>query len=148
MALDPIVSRRLYQQVAERIKQQIQAGSISAGDRLPAEKDLALQLGVSRPMVREALIALEIAGLVEIRTGSGTYIRDRGKLLFPMVDAGPGPFELLHARLLIEGEVAAEAAIRATDRRTWRRSRRRSMRWNRSWQPERMPVRQIRPFTY
>lgn len=116
MALDPIVSRRLYQQVAERIKQQIQAGSISAGDRLPAEKDLALQLGVSRPTVREALIALEIAGLVEIRTGSGTYIRDRGKLLFPMVDAGPGPFELLHARLLIEGEVAAEAAIRATEK--------------------------------
>ena len=112
MALDPIVSRRLYQQVAERIKHQIQAGSISAGERLPAEKDLALQLGVSRPIVREALIALEIAGLVEIRTGSGTYIRDRGKLLFPMVDAGPGPFELLHARLLIEGEVAAEAAIR------------------------------------
>ena len=115
MALDPIVSRRLYQQVAERIKRQIQTGSISAGDRLPAEKDLALQLGVSRPVVREALIALEIAGLVEIRTGSGTYIRDRGKLLFPMVDAGPGPFELLHARLLIEGEVAAEAAQRATD---------------------------------
>lgn len=115
MALDPIVSRRLYQQVAERIKQQIQAGSISAGDRLPAEKDLALQLGVSRPVVREALIALEIAGLVEIRTGSGTYIRDRRKLVFPMMDTGPGPFELLHARLLIEGEVAAEAAQRATD---------------------------------
>jgi len=115
MALDPIVSKRLYQQVAERIKKQIQAGSLSVGDRLPAEKDLAMQLGVSRPVVREALIALEIAGLVEIRTGSGTYVRDRSKLSLPMVDAGPGPFELLHARLLIEGEVAAEAAIRATD---------------------------------
>jgi DNA-binding FadR family transcriptional regulator len=115
VALNPIVSRRLYQQVAERIKQQIQTGNISAGDRLPAEKDLALQLGVSRPVVREALIALEIAGLVEIRTGSGTYVRDRARLSLPMVDAGPGPFELLHARLLIEGEVAAEAAIRATE---------------------------------
>ncbi len=115
MALDPIVSRRLYQQVAERIRQQIQAGSISAGDRLPAEKDLAQQLGVSRPIVREALIALEIAGLVEIRTGSGTYVRDHARLSIPVMDAGPGPFELLHARLLIEGEVAAEAAVRATD---------------------------------
>ena len=48
-----------------------------------AEVTATNSLGVSRPVVREALIALEIAGLVEIRTGSGTYIRDRGKLLFP-----------------------------------------------------------------
>lgn len=112
--LDPIISRRLYQQVAERIRRQIENGILSAGDRLPAEKDLAHQLGVSRPTVREALVALEIAGFVEIRTGSGTYICNRGKLLPPMLDAGPGPFELLHARLLIEGEVASEAAMRAT----------------------------------
>ena len=110
--LDPIINRRLYQQVAERIRRQIESGELVAGDRLPAEKDLAQQLGVSRPSVREALVALEIAGFVEIRTGSGTYISGRGKLLPPMLDAGPGPFELLHARLLIEGEVASEAAMR------------------------------------
>jgi DNA-binding FadR family transcriptional regulator len=114
MTLDPIISKRLYQQVAERVRRQIETGILTAGDRLPAEKDLAQQLGVSRPTVREALIALEIAGFVEIRTGSGTYICRRGKLLQPMLDAGPGPFELLHARLLIEGEVASEAAMRAT----------------------------------
>jgi DNA-binding FadR family transcriptional regulator len=114
MLLDPIINKRLYQQVAERIRSQIQAGTLTTGDRLPAEKDLAHQLGVSRPIVREALVALEIAGFVEIRTGSGTYICNRGKLLPPMLDAGPGPFELLHARLLIEGEVASEAAIAAT----------------------------------
>jgi DNA-binding FadR family transcriptional regulator len=112
--LDPIINKRLYQQVAERIRRQIETGTLAAGDRLPAEKDLAQQLGVSRPTVREALVALEIAGFVEIRTGSGTYICHRGKLLPPMLDAGPGPFELLHARLLIEGEVASEAAMRAT----------------------------------
>jgi DNA-binding FadR family transcriptional regulator len=115
MVLEPIINRRLYQQVAERIRHQIQSGSLATGDRLPAEKDLAHKLGVSRPVVREALVALEIAGFVEIRTGSGTYICNRGKLLSPMLDAGPGPFELLHARLLIEGEVASEAAMVATD---------------------------------
>src|ERR1700748_961411 len=115
MLLDPIINKRLYQQVAERIRSQIQSGTLTTGDRLPAEKDLAQQLGVSRPIVREALVALEIAGFVEIRTGSGTYICNRGKLLPPMLDAGPGPFELLHARLLIEGEVASEAAVAATN---------------------------------
>jgi DNA-binding FadR family transcriptional regulator len=112
--LDPIINKRLYQQVAERIRRQIETGSLAAGDRLPAEKDLAQQLRVSRPTVREALVALEIAGFVEIRTGSGTYISGRGRLLPPMLDAGPGPFELLHARLLIEGEVASEAAMRVS----------------------------------
>lgn len=114
MSLAPIINKRLYQQVAERIRRQIESGALVAGDRLPAEKELAQQLGISRPTVREALVALEIAGFVEIRTGSGTYVCHRGKLLPPMLDAGPGPFELLHARLLIEGEVASEAAMRAT----------------------------------
>src|ERR1700749_3490810 len=114
LSLDPIINKRLYQQVAERILRQIESGALSAGARLPAEKDLAQQLGISRPTVREALVALEIAGFVEIRTGSGTYVCNRGRHLTPMLDAGPGPFELLHARLLIEGEVASEAAIRAT----------------------------------
>ena len=113
--LDPIINKRLYQQVAERIRRQIETGTLAAGDRLPAEKELAQKLGVSRPTIREALVALEIAGFVEIRTGSGTYICHRKKLLSPMLDAGPGPFELLNARLLIEGEVAAEAAMRVTD---------------------------------
>lgn len=115
MAFVPISSRRLYQQVAERIKLQIYSGAMTEGDRLPAEKELAQQLGVSRPIVREALIALEIAGLVEIRTGSGSYIRESNKVIPPMLDVGPSPIELLHARLLIEGEVAAEAAVQANE---------------------------------
>jgi DNA-binding FadR family transcriptional regulator len=115
MTFVPIANRRLYQQVAERIKHQIHSGAMAAGERLPAEKDLAQQLGVSRPVVREALIALEIAGLVEIRTGSGSYIRDSGKVVPSTLDAGPGPLEVLHARLLIEGEVASEAAACATE---------------------------------
>lgn len=111
---EPIVNQRLYQQVADSIREQIQRGAMPPGSRLPSEKILAQQLGVSRPTVREAMIALEITGLVEIRTGSGSYVRSRAAGLPPSVDTGPGPIELLHARILIEGEIAAEAAQRAT----------------------------------
>jgi DNA-binding FadR family transcriptional regulator len=116
MSLQPIISQRLYQQVAESIKQQVHSGKLTAGERLPSEKVLAQQLGVSRPTVREAMIALEIAGLVEIRSGSGSYVRDKNTGLTPSIDTGPGPIELLKARMLIEGEVAAEAAARASKR--------------------------------
>lgn len=114
VALEPIISQRLYQQVADSIRRQIQSGSAPPGSRLPSEKVLAQQLGVSRPTVREAMISLEIAGLVEIRTGSGSFVRHRESLALPSVDTGPGPIELLNARILIEGEIAAEAAQKAT----------------------------------
>jgi DNA-binding FadR family transcriptional regulator len=73
-----------------------------------------MQLGVSRPSVREALIALEIEGKVEVRVGSGIYVVPQR--LMPVAgptSEGQGPFELLRARWLIEGEVAAEAARKA-----------------------------------
>jgi len=54
--------RRLYQQIADRVRLLIREGHFPAGSRLPAERELAHQLGVSRPSLREALIALEIAG--------------------------------------------------------------------------------------
>lgn len=114
VALEPIVNQRLYQQVADSLRKQIQSGAVPPGSRLPSEKVLAQQLGVSRPTVREAMIALEIAGLVEIRTGSGSYVRQRVNIAGPAIDTGPGPIELLHARILIEGEIAAEAAQRAS----------------------------------
>lgn len=110
----PVASKRLYEQVATQIRQLITAGEIGAGQRLPAEKELARQLGVSRPTIREAMIALEIAGLIEVRTGSGIYISGPVESKPVVLDSGPGPFELLSARLLIEGEIAAEVAIRAT----------------------------------
>ncbi len=114
--LQPIVTQRLYQQVAENLRRQIQLGTVKPGERLPPEKVLAQQLGVSRPTVREAMIALEIAGLVEIRSGSGSYVREKPIRFSPGIDTGPGPFELLNARVLIEGEVASEAALRASER--------------------------------
>ena len=103
---------RLYQQVAERVLGLIREDRLEPGARLPGENDLATRLGVSRPTVREALIALEIAGHIEVRSGSGSYVCEGRPTL--TVDAGPGPYELLQARLLLEGEVAAECAARSS----------------------------------
>jgi DNA-binding FadR family transcriptional regulator len=118
-----IEPRRLYRQIADQIRTLILSGEFSAGSRLPPERDLARQLGVSRPSVREALIALEVAGLVEVRIGSGIYVQpvdataggkgNKGSARTGNEGDGgatAGPFELLRARYVIEGETAALAA--------------------------------------
>ena len=78
MPFQSIEPRRLYRQIADQIRELIRAGEFVAGARLPPERDLAKQLGVSRPSVREALIALEVEGLVEVRIGSGIYVLGPG----------------------------------------------------------------------
>ena len=69
MPIQSIEPRRLYRQIADQIRTLIGSGQYPLGARLPPERDLARQLGVSRPSVREALIALEVEGLVEVRIG-------------------------------------------------------------------------------
>lgn len=107
---------RLYQEIARRIDAMIRDGGYGDGDRLPAERELAQILGVSRPSAREAVIALEVAGIVEVRTGSGIYVRLAGPLgharlqYFLAGDPGPGPYEALEVRRLLEGEAAFRAA--------------------------------------
>jgi DNA-binding FadR family transcriptional regulator len=105
---------RLDRQIAERIRARIVDGTFAPGSRLPAERELAHGFTVSRTSVREALIALEIGGLVEVRGGSGIYVADPLPFLRRLeagpADGDPGPFELLRARWLVEGEVAALAA--------------------------------------
>jgi DNA-binding FadR family transcriptional regulator len=113
MQIQAIKVQRLYLQVAEQLQELIAAGTFARGSRLPSERDLASQFGVSRPTIREAMIALEIAGLVEVRSGSGVYVREqRGRPGDLAETQGPGPFEILEARRLIEGETAALAAQR------------------------------------
>ena len=122
MPLQVVESSRLYRQIAEQLRGLITGGEFDAGTRLPAERDLAKQLGVSRPSVREALIALEVEGWVEVRTGSGIYVQPpqqrNGHGAARAVNgsgdnADWGPLELMRARELVEGEVAALAARHA-----------------------------------
>lgn len=112
MPIQAIEPRRLYRQIADQLRALIKAGEYAVGTRLPAERDLATQLGVSRPSVREALIALEVEGLVEVRVGSGIHVVSRDAAR-PPVEAGTfGPFEIIRARQVLEGELAALAAER------------------------------------
>ncbi|MFZ6646988.1 FadR/GntR family transcriptional regulator [Undibacterium sp. TJN25] len=106
---------RLYRVVADRIQALIKEEKIEAGSRLPSERDLAANLNVSRASVREALIALELTGIIEVRGGSGIYVSEKGEAASGMHEVGSGPFEVLSARRLIESEVAAMAARMATD---------------------------------
>src|SRR5512132_3525486 len=110
MPFHSIEPRRLYRQIADQIRGLIKRGEFAAGARLPPERDLARQLGVSRPSVREALIALEVEGRVEVRIGSGIYVQAPTEHAGQEAEAAAGPFELLRARYVIEGETAALAA--------------------------------------
>ncbi|MEC3911864.1 FadR/GntR family transcriptional regulator [Sphingobium sp. CR2-8] len=100
---------RLYQELARSLLQLLSKGAFAVGDRLPAERELAARFNVSRPTVREAMIALEVQGFVEVRVGSGAYV-----VRVPRHEDQPGfhisAFELTEARLLFEGEAAALAA--------------------------------------
>lgn len=117
MPLQALEPQRLYRQIAEQVRSLIASGEFTPGSRLPAERDLAKQLGVSRPSVREALIALEVEGWVEVRTGSGVYVLERNGLAGGRGTQVPptewGPLELIRARRVIEGEIASLAATQA-----------------------------------
>ena len=115
MPLQAVESKRLYRQIADQVRGLIAAGEFPLGARLPPERDLATQLGVSRPSVREALIALEVAGLVEVRMGSGIYVTSLDTAPRAEVEgAALGPFDIIRARALIEAELAALAAREPT----------------------------------
>ncbi|WP_068315467.1 FCD domain-containing protein [Polycladidibacter hongkongensis] len=109
-------TKRRYQDVAEMIRSELMVGSFQIGDRLPTERHISEQLGVSRSLVRDAMIMLEVEGIVSVRKGSGTYV-----MRLPHVgddSAEPqndiGPFELLQARQLLESNIAAFAATMVT----------------------------------
>ncbi len=109
------VSRRVYQQIADQVLQLIRAGEFAVNSRLPSERDLAEQFKVSRPSVREALIALEVMGFIQIKMGSGVYVCKPNARKQPAPVKEFAPFELIQARALIEAEIAAQAAMNRTD---------------------------------
>jgi DNA-binding FadR family transcriptional regulator len=118
MPIQTVEPQRLYRQIAEQLRHLMGSGEFSVGSRLPAERELALQLGVSRPSVREALIALEVEGMIEVRTGSGIYVQctttpSKPRPAITNAPADWGPLEVMSARILVESEAAALAAQNA-----------------------------------
>jgi GntR family transcriptional regulator, transcriptional repressor for pyruvate dehydrogenase complex len=118
--LEPIKSTRIYEEIVRQIKAMIAEGRLKSGDQLPPERDLAEKFLVSRTSVREALRALESLGLVEIRPGEGTFVREVSvesliqPLALVMMSQREAIGELFEARRLIEPLIASLAAVRAT----------------------------------
>ena len=120
MDLAPIKSTRIYEEIVRQVKAMIAESRLKGGDRLPPERDLAEKFVVSRTSVREALRALESLGLVEIRPGEGTFVRQVSvdslvePLALLMVSQREAIGELFEARRLLEPSLAGLAATRAT----------------------------------
>lgn len=114
MPLEAVEARRLYRQIADQLRSLIERGEYAVGSRLPTERELADQLKVSRPTVREALIALEVEGRVRIRVGSGIYVTEPADATPALSAVIEGPFELLRAREFLESAIAEQAARVAT----------------------------------
>ncbi|NIJ20041.1 GntR family transcriptional repressor for pyruvate dehydrogenase complex [Sphingomonas naasensis] len=113
-----ITGNKLYQRVAASITAAIEAGRWSPGTRLPGERDLAEEYKVSRPTIREAMIALEMKGWIEARHGSGLYVTKREHGSGQREDSlnfDVGAFDLTEARILFEGEAVALAAVSISD---------------------------------
>lgn len=119
--LPQLESVRLYRQIADLLSERIDQGMFPIGTLLPAERELAQQLGVSRASVREALIALEVAGKVSIRVGHGVQILEAmprpGYLdaVSDIPDADIGPIQLMEARRHVELKTAEMAALNRSD---------------------------------
>jgi GntR family transcriptional repressor for pyruvate dehydrogenase complex len=109
MRLEIVSNRKLDIQIADQIRDRILAGDVEPGQQLPSERDLATTLGVSRPTVREALIALEVAGLVEVRVGVGAFVRNLEKSPTGLPEQSRSPMEIISVRRLLEPEAAALA---------------------------------------
>ena len=116
----PIKSTRIYEEIVRQVKQMITEGRLKSGDQLPPERDLAEKFVVSRTSVREALRALESLGLIEIRPGEGTFVREVSidalvePLALLLTSHREAIVELFEARRLLEPALAALAAARAT----------------------------------
>ncbi|MGR6861573.1 FCD domain-containing protein [Aliivibrio salmonicida] len=114
----PFEAKRPYQELGLVLRQELMNSQYSVGDRLPPERDIAERLNVSRTVVREAIIMLELENLVEVKKGSGVYVlnipsetaNSRERVIFDEA----GPFEMLQARQLLESNIAEFAAIQVT----------------------------------
>lgn len=120
MTFQPIKTKKIYEEIVEQIKSMLTRGDLHPGDRLPAERDLADSMGVSRASVREALTALETMGILDIRPGEGTFVKQtsEAEIFAPLslllaMERNPDA-QLMEVRRILETESAALAAERAT----------------------------------
>ncbi|WP_291300670.1 FadR/GntR family transcriptional regulator [Desulfosporosinus sp. BICA1-9] len=121
LVVEPIKTQKIYQVVFESIRDSIINGELKAGQKLPPERVLAKRFQVSRTSIREALMALEISGIIEIKSSEGSFIRQiETKTLINDLSAAiikaedSMVYEMLEVRRLIESECAALAAVRAS----------------------------------
>jgi GntR family transcriptional repressor for pyruvate dehydrogenase complex len=122
MTYTPIHSNKVYEQIAKQIEQRILSGELRTGDRLPTERELAIQFQASRTAVREAMKTLAQKGLVDMRPGRGTIVIDGTSLamrhslgLMMRVGQLSSTVELVEVREILEPEIAALAAARAQE---------------------------------
>jgi DNA-binding FadR family transcriptional regulator len=119
MSLGPLHVEQVYEQIARRIMQDIRAGLLAPGQRLPSERELARQMGVGRSSVREAIGMLQVDGVVETRPGSGSFVavdapeRLRAEPPNVLFTHDASPFALLEARESFEPAITRLAATRA-----------------------------------
>ncbi len=106
--------KRLYRNIVDQMILLIESGKYPIGSRLPSERELAERFSVSRPTVREALIALEAKERVEVKRGAGVYVLEP-KVEIEGLGKSVSPFELIESRVFVEGEAAALAAILISD---------------------------------
>jgi GntR family transcriptional repressor for pyruvate dehydrogenase complex len=116
--LRPVTRPRLYQQVVARLREHVESEGLRAGDRLPPERELATKLGVSRASVKQAMVALEVQGLVDVRHGGGAFLLTdslEAESLEAMRDRQKNLPDVLDARDALETKLAALAAVRRTE---------------------------------
>nr|WP_285866943.1 FadR/GntR family transcriptional regulator [Mesobacillus maritimus] len=112
---NPVSSNKLYIQIYNQILSEIQSGSFKIGDKLPAERELCEQFGVSRAPIRQALSALELNGFIYSRQGEGVYVKnDQPTAHSTFVLEAISPEDIVEARMTLEPLIAKYAAKRAT----------------------------------
>jgi len=121
LSFQPIKIKRIYEEIMEQLKDMISKGQLKYGQKLPSERELAESLGVSRASVREALTALEAIGILDIRPGEGTFVRETSvsatfaPLAMVLEMEQNSMSQLMEVRRVLETEMAALTAQRATE---------------------------------
>lgn len=110
LKFEKMVSKKTSEFIVEQVFESFERGTLKPGDKLPTEEEIAEQIGVSRPSVREAFGALRLVGVIERKGGSGTYVRANGvtsaRLVSTLLAASSNPFEVFEARKVLEPAIA------------------------------------------